>query len=187
MVARGDIGRAVNILKRGGVIAFPTETTYGLGCDPRNKKAVQRLYKIKGRSTEKKFPLVASSRLQVLKMACMNATEQKLAKKHWPGPLTLILSLGSGREYVAIRVSSYPLVRKLTRALGYPIIATSANRSGEPPCMSGQAVASLFAGKKNAPDLILDGGKLPSSKPSTVARINERGTIEVLRNGAIKL
>lgn len=189
------IRQIVKILKAGGVIAFPTETTYGLGCDPRNKKALARIYKIKGRVKGKPFPLVAASIEQVRRVAnlgerrpaCrqgrspLRTTHYKLSTKYWPGPLTLIL----GR--VAIRVSSHPMVHQITRAFGFPIIATSANKSGQPECRSGRAVARIFLNQKHAPDVLIDAGSLPHRKPSTIARVQHDGSVEILRQGAIRL
>jgi L-threonylcarbamoyladenylate synthase len=195
-IPRGELSLVLKTLKAGGVMAFPTETTYSLGCDPRNKKAVARIYRIKGRKKGKPFPLVAASVAQVRLIAHLPMGEgasplRKLMKHYWPGSLTLILN------GTAIRVSSHPLVRQITRAFGYPIIATSANKSGEPECRSGQAVIQIFCrggvsppGRDNrarTPDLILDAGTLPRRKPSTIARVRQDGTIEVLRQGAIRL
>lgn len=192
-IPRRVLNLIVNILKAGGVIAFPTETTYGLGCDPRNKKAVARIYKIKGRERGKPLPLVATSVEQVKKIVdfgvgarfprpgAMTAPLRKLMKHYWPGPLTLVL----GR--MAIRVSSHPLVRQMARAFGFPIIATSANKSGQPECRSGRAVARIFSTQKNAPDLLIDAGALRHRKSSTIARVRHDGSAEILRQGAIRL
>lgn len=198
---------AVAALKRGGVIAFPTETTYGLGCDPRNAKAVARIFKMKGRTKTKSLPLVAASLSQVRRIAKrgamsdeQRATSHELMVRYWPGPLTLVLPIRKGgrrgpplpksiapRGEVAIRVSSSPFVRAVCRAHGFPIVATSANQSGEPECRSGAAVVRVFRSKTQQPDLVIDMGALPRRKPSTVARVREDGTVEVLRQGAIRL
>lgn len=181
-----DIDGAVRVLRRGGVIAFPTETTYGLGCDPRNAQAMRRIYAIKGREKRKPFLLVASSVAQAGRVADLSRLSPRL-RRYWPGPVTFVLPAKKGKGNVAIRVSSSPVVCRLCRAFGHPIVATSANRSGEPDCRSGRAVARAFAKRRERPDLILDAGALPRRKPSTVARVHEDGTIEVLRQGAIRI
>lgn len=183
---------AVRALRRGGVIAFPTETTYGLGCDPRNMQAVRRIYKLKGRDYTKPLLLVASSLAQVRKVAMFHVSSLRLQEPYWPGPLTLVLlvkksaSLVSGvavKGEVAIRVSSSSIVQLLTRVYGFPIVATSANRTGEPECRSARAIRHIFADEL---DYIVDAGALPKRKLSTVARVKKDGIIEVIRQGAVK-
>lgn len=181
------IAEAVRVLKRGGVIAYPTETTYGLGCDPRNAKAIARIYRMKGREKKKPFLLVASSEMQVRKVARLEGATRALANRYWPGPLTLVLPRVNGKGKIAIRVSSSPYVQSLCRAFGYPIVSTSANRSGEPECRSGRAVRRVFAAQKEKPDGILDTGALPRRKPSTIARVHSDGSVKILRQGAVRL
>lgn len=190
------IRAAVRVLKRGGVIAYPTETTYGLGCDPRNARAVAAIFKIKERDPKKPLLLVAASNADVKKVAQLDGASQKIALRYWPGPLTLVLpSRASARlakgvaakKDVAIRASSSPFVRALVRAYGFPIIATSANRAGEPDCRSGRAVTRVFHSQKEKPDLILDGGSLPRRTPSTVAQVLPSGHVHVFRQGAVRI
>lgn len=181
---QAGIREAVRVLKMGGVIAYPTETTYGLGCDPRNAKAVARIFKIKGRDTKKMVLLVAANVSQVKKVARFSPHAKRLAATFWPGPLTLVLPATEGKKDIAIRVSSDVFVHGLTSRFKFPIVSTSANRSGRTPCRSVRAIRKVFAGHQ-APDLIIDGGTLPKRPPSTIARIKNDGTIEVLREGAI--
>ncbi|MFH1620625.1 MAG: L-threonylcarbamoyladenylate synthase [Patescibacteria group bacterium] len=197
------IKTAVQVLNDGGVIAYPTETTYGLGCDPRNAKAVARIYKLKGRERKKPFLLVASSVAQVRRVAKLHAISYELQARYWPGPLTLVLPVKrmlvhrarlhksiTPHDEIAVRVSSSPFVRALCKAYGFPIVSTSANKTGESECRSRRAVRRVFGKVKTqtlVPDLIIDAGALPRRKPSTVVRIKANGTIEVLRQGAIKI
>jgi len=181
-----SISRAVDVLQHGGVLAYPTETVYGLGCDPRKSTAIRRIYSLKGRDRKKQLLLVAASIAQVRKVAKLEGAALTLAKRYWPGPLTLVLP-SRKKGSVAIRVSSSPIVQRLCKAFGYPIISTSANRSGETECRSGRAVKALFAKSRLAPDFVIDAGRLPRRKTSTVARVKKDGTVEVLRDGAIKL
>lgn len=195
---KAAVKAAVSVLRRGGVIAYPTETTYGLGCDPRNAQAVARIYRIKGREKKKPFLLVAADAKQAGRVADAGARRgiflQDAVKRHWPGPLTLVLPARGGlakdvapRGEVAIRASSSAFVQAVCRAFGFPVVSTSANRSGEPDARSGRAVVKMFAGARYRPDLLLDSGSLPRRRPSTVARISEEGEVEILRQGEVRL
>lgn len=186
---------AVRVLKAGGVIALPTETTYGLACDPRNPEAVRKIFRIKGRAEGKPLQLIASSFAQVERLARLSRAERALADRHWPGPLTLLLRLRSGRKLAArvspksvigIRVTSSPVAKRVAAAFGHPIAATSANRSGRRPAFSGAGVRRAFALFPDKPDGILDIGTIPRRRPSTVARVRSDETVEILRVGAIK-
>lgn len=199
---KAAVQAAVSVLRRGGVIAYPTETTYGLGCDPRNAKALARIFRMKGRDKKRPMLLVAADVRQVKKVADVgshdHAPVRGVMKKHWPGPLTLVLPAKTNcqaylpkavapRGEVAIRVSSSVFVREVCRVFGRPIVSTSANRSGEPDCRSGRAVYRMFAGAADCPDMAIDAGSLPRRKPSTVARVSDDGGVEILRQGAIRL
>lgn len=187
-----DLQTAVVILRRGGAVAFPTETTYGLGCDPRNRRAVERVFTIKGRDRKKPLLLVAGSWSQVECVARLSPMTRQLARQYWPGPLTLILPARPGANLargvvvngeVAIRYSSSPIVRRLTRRFGFPIVATSANLSGQVDSRSVRGVERSGL----SVDSIIDGGALPRRKPSTVARMKKDGAIEIIRQGAVIL
>lgn len=189
-VVKADVAgirEAVRVLKQGGVIAYPTETTYGLGCDPRNAAAIRRIFRIKGRSQKKSFLLVAATVAQVKKVAVLSGASVRLARRYWPGPLTLVLQQRSDpRKDIGIRVSSSGIVQKLASRFGYPIVSTSANRSGEVECRSGRAVVTRFSKQANQPDLVIDAGRLPRRKPSTIVRVTASGRLEVLRHGAVR-
>jgi len=196
-VMKQTVRTAVAVLRRGGVIAYPTETTYGLGCDPRNTKAVTEIFRIKGRENNKPLLLVASSVSQVRQVAdLVRATQWVAPMRYWPGPLTLVLPAKTGTRLVkalmphgevAIRVSSSSFVQALCRSFGFPIVSTTANRSGKPDCRSGKAVIKIFRDRKHQPHLIIDLGALSRCKPSTVARVREDGTIQILRQGAVRI
>lgn len=184
-----SIEEGVMALERGGMIAFPTETTYGLGCDPRNTEAVERIFRIKGRDHKKPLLLVAGSFEQAERVAFLSTQARQLAETYWPGPLTLILPARAEAELVdgvsvngevAVRFSSSELVQSLTNAFGFPIVATSANLTGQPDSRSADDVRAYNL----EVDYIIDGGILPESKPSTVVRIKEDGEVEVIRHGA---
>ncbi len=188
-----DISSALRALRAGGVIVFPTETAYGIGCDPRHKKAVQRIFRLKGRVSNKPLLLVASSLAQVRRVAHLSGTALQLAKTYWPGALTLILPLRkptalvlgvATKRDVAIRVSSSPLVQTLTRRFGFPLVATSANASGAMEARTLKEAQSYFCDRVDA---YVDGGRLRKGLLSTLARVSDTGEIEILRFGAIHL
>jgi len=161
-------------LKRGGVIAYPTESCYGLGCDPRNRAAVQKILRLKRRPWHKGLILVAANLEQVARFILpVSATERAALDQHWPGPYTFLLPV-SGRapqlligkhRSLAVRLSAHPAVARLTRALG-PLVSTSANVSGAKPIKTyaealrafGQQVWVLPGriGKRRAPSVIID-------------------------------
>lgn len=135
------IQAAVDTLNKGGVIAYPTEAVFGLGCDPLNEVALQNIIDIKGRDAHKGFILIASSQLQLSDfMAPVSAERQQQLNKHWPGPVTYVVPTAESisgtlltgfRNTLAVRVSSHPVVVALCEHYGGAIVSTSANRSGE--------------------------------------------------------
>lgn len=190
------IGKALQVLQEGGVIAYPTETVYGLGCDPRDEEAVKRIFRIKKREAGKPVLLVAGSLAQVRHIVRLEGNALALAQRFWPGALTLVLPVLPGvrlakrvvlRGEVAIRFSASPIVRKLTRRYGFPIVSTSANLSGEPACMSVNEIKATFVSRKHAPDIVFDGGRLPGRKASTIVGFSASGEGEILRQGAVRI
>ncbi|MEO7271418.1 MAG: L-threonylcarbamoyladenylate synthase, partial [Vicinamibacterales bacterium] len=142
------IAQAGAILAAGGVVAFPTDTVYGLAADPRQPGAVDRLYEAKGRDRGIAMPLIAASFEQAHAAALFGPAEQRLAEAFWPGPLSIIVpatvsiapALRGPGGTVAIRVPDHAVARALAQALGFPITATSANLSGQPAATSGDAL-----------------------------------------------
>jgi L-threonylcarbamoyladenylate synthase len=143
--------KAIKVLKAGGVIAFPTETVYGIGALLSRPKAIARIYKIKKRPRSKPLQVLVSSLRQARELGVFNAQALRLAKKYWPGPLTLIVP-GRKEKTVGLRVPAHRTVLDLIRKVG-PIAATSANLSGENPFLNAQAVAAGLKGL----DLVLSG------------------------------
>lgn len=182
---------AVRILRNGGTVVVPTETSYGIAADACNARAVAAVRRLKGRG-EKPMALIASSTAMVRTHFHMPALAVRLARRHWPGPLTLVLPVrdralarsGLSRDGAAgVRVPSAALPRALSRALGRPIVATSANRSGAPPAPALAEFVLQFRGKK-LPDAFLDAGRLPPRMPSTVAAVTD-GRVRILRPGPV--
>lgn len=198
-----SIRAAVSVLKKGGVVVFPTETSYGIGCDATNAKAVRRVFRIKGRPGGKGTPLLVDSRAAAKRWAVFSKEAEGLAKKHWPGALTIVLSPRSKKiapaclqdGTLSLRLSSHPVARALASGLGRPIVATSANVSGAPACfsvrtflqqLSGEAGSASGGNHSTTPDLILDAGALPRRRPSTLVRIDD-GRVSVLRQGSVRV
>lgn len=189
------IKAAVVVLRQGGIIAFPTETVYGLGCDATSAVAARRVYHMKQRERNKTLQLIAGSLAQVKAVSKLGYWERMLVSRYWPGPLTLLVSvrpeahvssfaIQDGR--IGIRVTSDPFLQKLLRVYGKPIAATSANRSGETPARSGREVMKIFQAR-TGPDLLIDMGRLLKRQPSTVASTDSSGRVSVLRQGSVRL
>ena len=184
------IARAADVLRRGGIVAYPTETFYGLAVDARRDDAVARLYAAKGRDASMAIPLIAASLAQAEEAAVVGDRERRLARAFWPGPLTIVMppgaaiaarTLGEGPT-VALRVPSHVIARGLAARFGFCITATSANRSGEPPASDAEEVAERFSGSDL--DFLLDGGPTPGGPPSTIVEIVRTGPLCV-RAGAV--
>ena len=179
---------AVRWLSDGRLVGYPTDTLYGLACDPRDGRALDRLFRVKGRPAGLTVSLIAGNRAQVDDVGVLTALGHRLAECFWPGPLTLVIAaqgaldrrlLGHGNS-VAVRVPDHPIAAGLATAFGYPVTATSANRTGEPPSATADAVVATF-GVELA--LVLDGGSTPGGQPSTI--IDARGATPVLLRAGV--
>jgi L-threonylcarbamoyladenylate synthase len=184
------IRKAVEILRGGGVAAFPTETFYGLAVDPMNPSAVERLFRIKGRTFRRAIALITGSRIDIEEYTAEIPTDAKrLMTCYWPGPLTLVFAaskridtrLSAGTGKIGIRVSSHPIAEFLSNKLGGPITATSANLSGAAECCTAEEVLAIFGNKI---DLIIDGGPTPGGKGSTFVDVTTDPP-QCLREGVI--
>lgn len=184
---------AAEILRRGGVVAFPTETSYGLAADAADPGAVKKIYRIKGREKGKPLPLIAASFAQAARYVVLHGLALRIAKKYWPGPVTIVaplkdpaLAKALGVREAAIRVPASSIARSLAKKVGRPITSTSANLSGAPVAFSGEEVIAVFSQRRSRPDLLLDAGKLRRRPPSTIIRI-EGTDIMTLRQGAVRV
>lgn len=195
--------KPIETLRAGGIVLFPTETSYGLAVDATNAAAVRKLIRFKGREPKKTFPLIAASATMVRRYTDIPRVLESLVRRHWPGPLTIVLPAKIGPigpmgrmghiagnviaadGTVAIRVSSHPVARMLSRRLGRPIVATSANLAGQPAAYSVRAWKKQTAGRPQ-PDAMIDAGALPRRRPSTIVAV-KHGCVIVLRQGAVKL
>ena len=180
------------IIKKGGVIAYPTETFYGLGVKYDDISALKKLYGIKHRSLNKALPLIIGEKGELDLIASnITVSAEKLAKKFWPGPLTILLPakpdisefITAKTGKIAVRIPGESFALDLARSLGFPITATSANISGMPPADNTDDVIRYFG---DALDLIIDCGKTPGGKSSTI--IDASGEkIRFLRAGAVSI
>lgn len=176
--------KAVAVLKRGGLVVYPTETAYALGCDPQNASAMKKIFLIKKRAATKPLPLVVASARMARRYAVLDRYASMLADAFWPGPLTLVAPMVPGTKgtgEVAVRVSSAPWARALSAGLGRPVVSTSANRSG---AKTRYNVSSVLHDLGALPDMILDAGVLKSTPPSTIVRA-QGGIVAILREGPV--
>jgi len=186
------IARAADVLRRGGIVAYPTDTLYGLAVDPRRADAVVRLFAAKGRGASAAMPLIAASLDQAQEAAVFGVPELQLARAFWPGPLTIVLPARSGLAAavlgggttVALRVPAHAVARALAAAFGFSITATSANRSGHPPAATGAGVAAAFDTAMDLLDVLLDAGAVTGGPPSTIVEMAESGP-RLVRAGAV--
>ena len=188
-----QINQAVKVLKAGGVVVYPTDSTYGLAVDATKAKAVERLYKIKGRDFNKPIHVIFPDTKWLIKIVKLNTTALKLMNKFLPGPLTLVLplkakgkswqKLSAATKTMGVRLPKHKIAMQLVESLGKPITTTSANLSSLPNTYSIPEVKKQFAAAKFKPDFYLDGGKLPKTLPSTVVLLT-RG-VKILRAGPI--
>ena len=185
-----QIQRAADIVLNGGVIAYPTDTVYGLGADPYNERAVKRIYEIKNRPFDQPFPLLIAQMSDVLQLTSdFTDKAARLAAHFWPGGLTIVLTRSSfvpdwitaGGDSIAVRIPNHPLTLALIRAIGKPLVGTSANVSGQASAIISSDVRT---GLENSIDFILDGGMCPGGIESTVVDVTG-STPVIVREGAI--
>jgi len=187
---RVGLNKAASIIRSGGVVAFPTESFYGLGVSARDEKAIQRLYAIKKREENQPILLLipTASLLNQYVIRIPDIASQ-IMEEFWPGGLTLIFEanpdlsqlLTSGTGKIGLRLSSHPVAKTLAQAVGAPITGTSANISGQAACSSAEAVRHSLG---RSVDFILDGGETEGGKGSTVLDI----TVDpptILREGRV--
>ncbi len=186
------IHKTLRVLKEGGIVAYPTENFYALGVIASNETAVKRLFHLKKRPLGKAVPVIVGSN-NVLSFIVKSIPLQavKLMEKFWPGPLTIVFDsqdnlpilLTGSRGKVAVRIPGSSFALTLARSADFPITATSANPSGRPPSQKPEEVINYFG---EDIDLIVDGGKSPGGKPSTIIDVTVTPT-QVLREGSIVL
>lgn len=181
------IARAVKVLKKGGIVAFPTDTVYGIGAPAFDVESIERLYEVKGREHAKAIAILISSQDELKLVAVANKAALRLAKRFWPGPLTLVLprnpkvpeALSQGAT-IGVRVSDHAVARGLLAAVG-PMGVSSANVSGQANTRTADEVLAQLGGRI---EMVLDGGQTPGDRPSTVVDLTGEKP-KVLRVGPI--
>jgi L-threonylcarbamoyladenylate synthase len=176
-----------SLVARGGVLAIPTESSYGLGADPRNPVGVEAIYRIKERERGKPLPVVVADLGQLRDLGIDPGLPiLEALSACWPAPLTAVLPIArplpaaAGEPTLAVRIPAHDGLRRLLAELGTGLTATSANRSGEAPVLDPEGAAELLAG---ADAIVVDGGVLPGGPPSTLVAIEASGPV-VLRTGS---
>jgi len=185
-----QVERGISILKQGGLVAFPTDTVYGLGACANLHQAVEQVYKVKGRPRDMALPLLLADISEISKVAePVPPGAWLLAQQFLPGALTIVLHktnsisgiITGGGTTVAVRVPAHPIPIALAEGLGSPIVGTSANVSGKPSALTAGEVLSQLGNKI---DLIIDGGRCPGGIESTIVDMTGKTPI-ILREGAI--
>ncbi|MCX5853546.1 MAG: L-threonylcarbamoyladenylate synthase [Deltaproteobacteria bacterium] len=184
------IAKAVKTLKTGGVIAYPTETFYGLGVDGSNELAIEKIFRIKGRNFRNPISIIIGDKNDLSPLVEEISEHSRTLLQHfWPGPLTIVFAASSnvsplltaGTGKIGIRVSSDPIATALAKALSHPITATSANRSGETECTTAAAVIQCIG---HDIDMVIDGGTTPGIAGSTIIDVVAFPPV-ILREGII--
>jgi len=181
---------AAQTVKKGGLVVYPTETVYGLGCDPLNVQAVNRILEVKG-ARNKPLPVLAASIADAKKVAFLSPNGKKLAAKFWPGPLTMVFpkkpalpdAVTFGWDSVGLRIPDNDVALQLIGLCGGLLVGSSANRSGEKPP---QSVQELSAELKAMVNVVLDGGPTVQGMPSTVVDLTQEKP-RILRDGPVSL
>ena len=182
-----DIQIATKAINDGAIVIFPTDTVYGLGCNPYNHDAVLSLYEIKKRKKTKPFPVIGYSKKELEKIAEFNSLEEKIAEKFWPGPITLILKIKDKEIQksldlegkIAVRVPNNQCVLALLKECKL-LVGTSANISGTTPFNDPKDCDKNLSGY----DLLIDGGIISSQGESTIVEI-ENNDVKILRKGSV--
>jgi L-threonylcarbamoyladenylate synthase len=183
------VARASRLLEDAQVVAYPTETVYGLGVDAARPAALDRLFALKGRPRERGLSvLICDAAALEARVPDLPEAALRLARSFWPGPLTLVVPVRDGELAavatelgVGFRCSPHATASALARRVGRPLVATSCNRSGGTPCVSADEVEAAFG-----PDLPIAGGESAGGlQPSTVVAVDRDGTLSILRQGSL--
>ena len=189
VVNQCNLAEALAALRAGQIVIFPTETSYGLGCDASNQEAVDKIFSIKQRRSDKPLLVVVPDIEMAKKYLVWNDLLEDLSKKYWPGPLTVVgeynqkeaLAMGvvAADNTIAVRVTDFPLTKFLSESLGGPLVATSANLAD---------AGDIYDSKKIEvkSDILIDGGVLPRNPPTTIVSV-VGNNLQILRQGQIQI
>jgi len=184
------VNQASDILIKGGIIAYPTETFYGLGVDATNEKAIRKIFDVKGRDFRNPIALIIGQKADTYSLVKeVPDTAERLMAAYWPGALTLVFSasdnvsplLTAGTGKIGLRVSSHPIARKIAEKIKRPLTATSANQSGMPECSLASGVIKQIGDRIDA---VLDGGETTGGRTSTIVDVT-CSPPAILREGTI--
>ena len=190
--AMAAVQRAADVLSRGGVIAYPTDTVYGMGVNALRPECVERLFKIKKRPASKPVPVMVKDIAMARQIAYLNSRKEKIMKAVWPGPVTVVVekrkelpdNLTASQWSVGLRIPDYEITQLLMEVVNFPVTTTSANISGDEPISDSQELNLLFQKNFPRPDLLLDAGQLPQSPPSAVLDLTGQKP-KILRIGPV--
>lgn len=187
------VNKAARIIKNGGVVIFPTDTVYGFLTDAADKKAVEKIFKIKKRSRQKPLPVFVKDIKMARDLAKIDKRQEKILKEKWPGKFTFIVKrkkpcefgshtklYGVAKNTIALRIPKYKFLNDLLKKINKPLAQTSVNISGKPALTKIDVIIKEFENQKNKPDLIIDAGNLPKGRPSKIIDLTGRAK-KVLR------
>jgi len=182
-----QINRVAECLRQGGVIIYPTDTTYGIGCDIFNRKGVKKIFQIKQRDAKKPFSFICSDLAEISNFAQVSNFAFKIMKRHLPGPYTFVLeatkivpdSLSTKQKTVGVRIPANPICQAIVKELGHPLVTTSANISGEETPQDPMLIETRMG---RMVDLVIDGGIAMSEASTVISLLNDE--IEILRQGS---
>jgi len=184
------LNKAAGALKSGTIVIFPTDTVYGFLADAANKKAVEKIYKIKKRPRQKPLPVFVKDLKMAKELAETSKEQEKIIKKHWPGKYTFILNyrhnknqnpirfFATWQKTVALRMPDYKPLNSLLRKINRPLAQTSVNISGQPELNKTEDIIKKF-GTSDVPMLFIDAGDLPKRKPSKIIDITGEALIKL--------
>ena len=185
--------RALSVLHEEGVLVYPNDTMYGLGCDPFSQKAMAGIVSIKGREKKKMPLLIAADIDMVARFAILSDQARALAEAFWPGPLSLCLPRRAGTlsdfyphmDTIVFRVPDHEFSHALCEQFDSPLVSTSVNRSGKPASRSIEEAEAQFGADFDKVDLVIDRGPYEEATPSTIVKVETNGSLEILREGAL--
>jgi len=186
------ISKAALSLKSGKVLVYPTDTLYGLGANALDPKAILKVFRIKRQDRSKPISVIVRDIPMAKKIACIDSRVEKILKRIWPGPITIILRkkdivpniLTANSETIGVRIPSFGFINDLMRSIDFPITATSANISGEKDLLFPKDILSKFSESKNSPDIFIDAGKIKNPEPSTIIDLTTQAP-KIVRIGVV--
>lgn len=187
------VERALEVLGNGGTVVFPTDTLYALGCNALESAALGRVFDIKRRVYTAAVPVLVQNVVWARELVHVDDRSERIMADFWPGKVTVVakrrdivpaMATGGGQT-LGLRAPDHPFAQELLRAFGYPLCGTSANLSGTAPSQDAAVIAAMFAGASRQPDLLIDGGVLPTSEPSTVVDVSGLHP-RIVRQGGVR-